>query len=401
MLNAKLEVGMEAGLRASSIILALIGLAALGVQPVLVSVLIESGNFSYSSAGYIASAEVFGVAATNAATTFAGHKWNWKRLCALGLLLMLAGNLSSIISGSDTGLMMLSRFTSGLGSGLLISRGYAAAGLTRNPDKMFGYILAASTAHVATISYLLPRWTSVAGLNVIFQYLLVLAVVGCAFLRWMPVGTAARAFQKRVTQSSYAEPAFALASAGMLFLGLGILWPYLYQIGISIGIGSEAAAIGLSVSQVAAFVGALIAALGVRWVPAGSILIAGLIVTVASILLFQTAATSLGYGLLASGFNGASNTAMVLVLGAVAATDADGRLIAAAVTLQTLGFALGPALAAAVVADGNYLVAQVLSATLVLASLCAAIPVMVLRRKRQAASGCLSLEATRTIQASH
>ena len=71
---------MKTGLKASSITLALIGLAALGVQPVLVSMLIEVAHFSDSGAGYIASAEVFGIAATNAATTLAGHRWNWRKL---------------------------------------------------------------------------------------------------------------------------------------------------------------------------------------------------------------------------------------------------------------------------------------------------------------------------------
>lgn len=386
MPEAILEKRTEAGLKASSIMFALIGFAALGVQPILVSVLIELGNFSHSSAGYIASAEVFGVATANVAITLMGNRWNWKHQCTVGLLLIVVSNLASITWGSDSGLMMLSRFTSGLGCGLLISRGYAAAALSQNPDGIFGYILAASTAQMTAASYLLPKWSSAAGMDVIFYYFLVLAVIGFFFLRWMPAGEVTSELQKKGRQLSFAEPALALTSAAMLFLGLGVMWPYLLHIGISTGISSEAAAIGLSASMIAAFFGALIAGVGVRWVPAGSILIATLIITVASVVLFQTATTSLDYGLFASGFNGGSNAAMALVLGAVAATDSSGRLTAAAVTLQTLGFALGPALAAAVVGDGNYHVAQLLSATFVLVSLLTAVPVMLLRRKRQSAT---------------
>jgi MFS family permease len=388
---------MKTGLKASSITLALIGLAALGVQPVLVSMLIEVAHFSDSGAGYIASADVFGIAATNAATTLAGHRWNWRKLCVAGLLLMIAGNLASIFSGADAGSLMLSRFASGLGSGLLISRGYAAAGLARNPGRMFGYILAVSTAQVAAASFLLPRWSATGGVNVVFQYFVVLAVIGCLFVRWMPAGGAAQPSVGRAGAASMAECAFALGSAATLFLGLGILWPYLMQIGISAGIGAESAAIGLSVSQLAAFAGALVAAFGVRWLPAASLLIAGLVVTIASTLLFQTATTGLGYGLMASGFNGASNTAMVLVMGAVAAADSDGRLIAAAVTAQTLGFALGPALAAAVVTDGSYLVAQVLSAVVVATSLVAALTVMLMRRARLTTSAAQAAAPSRII----
>lgn len=325
----------------------------------MVSSLIEQGAFSASTAGYIAAAEVFGVAISNAATTFTGARLSWRMLCGLGLMLMLVGTGLSVASDA-AGLLMGARAVSGLGSGLLISRAYAAAGLTRNPDRMLGYILATSTAQIALASYFLPGLAAAHGLVVIFVYFGALTLIGFPLLRWMPVGADA-AVQVLHGASTAAQRVIALTSAAFLFLGLGVLFAYLFQLGLNMGATTEQAAVGLTLSQIAAFVGALIAAFGVRWIPAIALHLGSLVITMVSIALFQFMSGGLAYAVLASGFNGASNTTMVLALGVVASLDVDGRWLAAAVTSQIVGFALGPALAAMVVSDDNYILAQYLS----------------------------------------
>lgn len=361
--------------------LAVVGLAGLGIQPVLVSALIEQGGFEVGAAGYVASAEVFGIAIANAATTFGAARVSWRLLCGCGLVLMLLGAAASLLAGADATHMMLARGISGLGSGLLISRGYAAAGLSAAADRMLGYILAASTLQVAIASYVLPLLAASHGLPVVFGYFALLAVAGVPFLPRMPVG-ADTTIQSRHSGSSPAERITALLAAATLFLGLGVLWPYLFQIGLGMGASTEEAAAGLTLSQVAAFGGALAAAFLVRWVRPILLNVGSLLLTLASVVLLQFLTGGAAYALLASGFNGASNTTMVLALGAVAAVDVDGRWIAAAVTLQTLGFALGPALAARIVSGNDFLAAQQLSMTLLVVCAVATIAAWTLHRLR-------------------
>lgn len=368
----------SAGAVVAPIALATIGLAGLGLQPVLVSVLIQQGGFDASTAGYVASAEVFGIAIANVALTFTGARLSWRALCGTGLFLMLLGAALSLSVGSSAGPLMVARMVSGLGSGLLISRAYAAVGLTADPDRMLGYLLATSTAQVALASYFLPGLAA----SAVFIYFAGLALLGLPLLRWMPVRAEA-SIQARHSGSSRLERIAALAAAAFLFLGLGVLWAYLFQIGLSMGATTDQATIGLTLSQIAAFVGALAAAYGVRWIPVIALHVGSLLVTVLSVALFQFLSGGIAYALLAAGFNGASNTAMVLALGAVALVDIDGRWIAAAVTSQTLGFAFGPTLAAMVVTNDNYQVAQELSIGFLIFSVIGTLIAFWLERRRR------------------
>ena len=205
----------------------------------------------------------------------------------------------------------------------------------RDPDRWLGYILAASTAQVAIASYCLPILAAASGISVIFHYFAALAVLGVLFLKQIPVG-ADVAILSSHSGSCLAERIAALVAAASLFLGLGMLWAYLCQIGLGMGATTAEAAAGLTLSQVAAFVGALIAAFAVRWIPAIGLKLGSLLITIVSIALLQFLSGGTAYAVLASGFNGASNTTMVLALGSVAAADAAGRWSAAAVTMQTL-----------------------------------------------------------------
>ena len=374
---------------AAPVALAVIGLAGLGAQPVVVSTLIEVAGFDVRAAGYIASAEVFGIALANAATTFGAARVSWRLLCGIGLALMLTGSALSLLAVTSPSPMMTARAVSGLGSGLLIARGYAAAGLTRDPDRMLGYILATSTAQIAIASYCLPMLAASWGVSVVFYYFAALAVIGVLFLKRIPVGADAAILSSH-SGSSLTERVAALVAAAALFLGLGVLWAYLFQIGLAIGATTAEAAAGLTLSQVAAFVGALIAAFAVRWIPAIGLNLGSILVTIVSVALLQVLSGGIAYAVLASGFNGASNTTMVLALGAVAAADVDGRWIAAAVTLQTLGFAFGPAIAAEIVSSDGFRMAQFRCIALLVVSAAAAFAAFVLSRRRTGATGIAS-----------
>jgi hypothetical protein len=380
--QAKKLQGAGISLPLSAIVIATIGYAGLGFQPVLVSSLIEAGEFSPDAAGYVASAEVFGIAAASLATALKGNQLSWRLQCFAGLMLLIAGVVASVMAGSDVPGMMAARFISGLGSGLLISRGYAAAGLSPNPDRMLGYLLAASTAHVAVGSLLLPKLIAQWGLATIFIYFGVLACTGLPFIRWIPVRSI-NTTELKHSGSTLTERLAALVAAALFFMGLGVLWAYLFQVGLSMGASADEAAAGLSVSQIAAFGGALVAALAGRKIPAFSMLLFAYVVTIGSVSLFPMLSGGLAYAVLAAGFNGGSNTAMVLVLGAVAEADIDGRWIAAAVASQTLGFAFGPAMAALMMSDKNFLIPEIMSVALILASCAATIIAALAVRSRR------------------
>jgi hypothetical protein len=277
--------------------------------------------------------------------------------------------------------MIAARLISGFGAGLLTSSGYAAAGMTRNPDRMFGYILAAATAHAALTSLLLPGLAISWGVQTIFIYFGILGLIGLPFLKWIPVSTNTQVMQLH-SGSKLSERLAALLAVVLLFTGLGVLWPYLFQIGLNMGAGVDGASIGLTSSHLAAFGGALLAGYAGRLIPAFAMFLLAMAVTIGSILLLPVLSGALAYAILASGFNAGSNMAIVLALGAVAQADVNGRWIAGAVMLQTLGLAIGPALAALVMTGSDFQMPEILSVVLIAGSCIAGIFVALQARHR-------------------
>ena len=75
--------------------LAVAGVCVFILQPGFVAGMVEYLGFTEQQAGFIASAEMFGLAGTTVLTNFI-MRWDWRKLTAAGLLLMVIGNAASV-----------------------------------------------------------------------------------------------------------------------------------------------------------------------------------------------------------------------------------------------------------------------------------------------------------------
>ena len=107
------------------------------LQPGYVQGLVEYLAFSEEQAGYIASAEMFGIAFTTLLLVFMEARVDWRKLTVLCLILAAAGNLLSL-SLADFESLAAVRFLTGMGSGGLMSLTFAMMGLTGKSDRNFG-----------------------------------------------------------------------------------------------------------------------------------------------------------------------------------------------------------------------------------------------------------------------
>ncbi len=76
----------------SAILLGVVGPEVFIVQPGFVQGMVQYLGFDDRSAGYVASAEMFGIAATTVAMTFAAHRFNWRRVVLWSLAVMVVAN---------------------------------------------------------------------------------------------------------------------------------------------------------------------------------------------------------------------------------------------------------------------------------------------------------------------
>jgi MFS family permease len=147
-----------------------------------------------------------------------------------------------------------------------------------------------------------------------------------------------------------------LALLAMLsyFVAQGVVWAYLFLIGLEGGLTEQGVANGLTLSQFAGIAGALLAALVAnrygRTLPLGIGIIGGAVCLYFLVGQFEFLVFALAVGV----YNFAWNMTHPYLLGAMASFDRKGRVVVYAVAMQMAGLAFGPMLAAAVIDAGDY-----------------------------------------------
>ena len=86
------------------------------VQPGFVQGMVEHLGFSDSEAGYVASAEMWGLAITTILMTFVAHRFNWRRVILVSILIMALANVLSVFA-EDLQTFAILRFVAGPGAG--------------------------------------------------------------------------------------------------------------------------------------------------------------------------------------------------------------------------------------------------------------------------------------------
>src|SRR5262245_14528175 len=170
----------------SAILLGVVGPEVFIVQPGFVQGMVQYLGFDARAAGYVASAEMFGIAATTVAMTFAAHRFNWRRVIAWSLAIMVATNLACTLVRDVTTFAAL-RFATGIGAGGLISLSFTAIGLTSRPDRNFGYLIMWVLTYGAFALLAMPTVYGFAGLTGVLWFFALFPLVALPWLKYFPV----------------------------------------------------------------------------------------------------------------------------------------------------------------------------------------------------------------------
>ena len=357
----------ERGLVAAGMALVIAGMQVFIIQPGFIAVLVSALNLTEAWAGYIASAEMFGIAIATIATAAVGRRLPWRVAVALSAIVLAGADLASIFAYTPLQ-FLAARAVAGLGAGVLISIGYSAVGMARNPDKFFGYVIMALLGYGAVGIFILPWTEATVGLGGILAALAVMAMLPLLLLRNLPASPSAidaGAVDTAHGPGSSRVVVLALCAVAIFFLGQGVVWAYLGLIGTAAGVPDQSVATGLALSQVSGMLGAF----GMAWlsgrVSQRVLLLGGTIASVAPLLALLGHVTATSYSLSVILFNGAANLMTPLLMAIAAAAGAgDPRVIQRAAALQMLGLATGPALAAPIAEHGGFAPVLVIAALL-------------------------------------
>ncbi len=359
---------------AAAILMGVIGPEVFIVQPGFVQGMVEYLGFSDSDAGYIASAEMFGIAATTIAMTFFAHRVNWRVMFALSLLLMFLANAACTLI-TDLQFFGVARVVAGLGAGGLVSLSFAAIGLTANPDRNFGLLIMWVLIYGALGLLLMPTAYRLTGMGGVLWFFALFPLLGLPFLRYLPVnGEEHFQVEADAVDIPVAYKAMALFAMLAYFLAQGVVWAYLFLIGIAGGLGEQQVANGLTLSQFAGIGGALLAALLAHRYGRAAPLSIGMVAGAAMLFLLVGEFSLLQFSFAVVIYNFCWNLVHPFLLAAMASFDRRGRVVVYAVAMQMIGLAFGPGLAALVIEPGSYLMVNWLGAALFAASLLLILP---------------------------
>lgn len=336
------------------IVLAVIGPCMFILQPAYVQGLVEYMRYSEEQAGLIASAEMFGLAAMAVFLNFILGRFNWRLMTVIFLLVSALGNFLSV-GVTDANSLMAVRFFTGLGSGGLIAITFIMMGLTERGERNMGYIITAVLTYGALGLLVMPtafHWAGLEGVQIFFG---LFSALGLLFVAQLPVSHQHDESVKG-TSSDYPQATKFVALSGVLAynLAIGIVWVYIFLVGIEAGISEQSVANALTVSQFLGIAGAITAV--VFEVRFGRILpmMVGIFGGAAGIALILGTPTVLLYTAGVCLFNFLWNLTMPYLMATLAGYDSKGKVVAMGVALQMLGYALGPAMAASLLGAGGY-----------------------------------------------
>lgn len=338
----------------AAILVSCIGAEVFIIQPGFVQGLVQYLGFDERTAGYAASIEVWGITATTLLMTFFSHRFNWRTVVVVSLIVMALSNVLCL-AVDDRNLLLGLRFLCGMGAGSLISLGFTVVGLSNKPDRNFGYLIMWVLLYGAVVLYVLPAAFAWNGMTGLLVFLSVFPLLALPLVSAMPASGESAA-QVEADAVNLSKPLIGLALAAMLlyFVAQGVMWAYLFLIGIAGGLSEQQVANSLMLSQLLGVAGALLAAtVGLRfgrWRP----LTVGILGGAVSLLFLIGRFEYVPFAIWVCVYNFFWNMTHPYLLGSMASFDRRGRVVVNAVAMQMVGLAIGPALAATVISDGRY-----------------------------------------------
>lgn len=349
-----------------------LGPAAIILMPMLVGGVIEGYGFSEQQAGYIAALEGMGLVVSSLLAATWVRRLSWTTALLVGFLLNAVLNVISANLSDFTPLLIL-RFLAGVSAGSIFAVTVAALGDNSHPDRAFGIaqVLQGAMMFVAFAGapYILELWT-VSGLYYMLAAVSLLMVL--TLFRY-PSSGAERLLEEGSDGSesnSYTGYIWlGLVASFLYFSNIFGFWTYVERIGDAAGLSSETIGLALGLSQFAAIVGAGAAAIAShRYGRTAPLLIAMLgQMLVLWLLLGQFSSLSfyIGVGLFQALFVMANS----YQLGVIAKIDIKGHFLVLVTGFQGLGAAVGPAVAASLINEGDYSQLNVMAGLLCIVSI--------------------------------
>jgi len=367
----------------SAILVGLVGALVIFITPGFLAVIAQKTGFDNDELGYLAALDINAMAVTVGLSTFALARVPWRIAVALGLALIIVGNLLTAAVVSFPA-MAAARIVAGAGEGVAIGFAFAALGRASNPDRAFSIYLVVGALLSSAFLYALPAIQAAVTPSALFLIVAALNALVMLSLFAFPDGSKdepdifAGAGKLDMRYASG-----ALLGVFLLFFAMGGMWSYSERIGMASLLSADVIAKGLSIGTIAGVVGAgLAGVLPRRWGRSWPLVVTA-ITGVASFLMYRGQVVPNNFIVATVLMMFSWNFAQPLLSGICSEACGRGRVVCAMGSIQTFGTGLGPAAAAATLVTGSFSV-MIYSAAVVLA-LSVAVTIFTIKRGQRPA----------------
>ena len=338
----------------AAIVLGTVGALTILIVPGFVMLVGAQSGLDDRHLGFVAAWDINTVAALIGLATFLISRLNWRHLALAGVALIVVGDLLTSLSHGYPGIVA-ARICAGAGEGLAIAVSFAALGSAANPDRAFGVYLVVCLTVAAAILAVLPSAQERFGAATVFVALGAITLASGALLPWLPAcNPRAAAWAEAPPPVSKVLALAGLSGVFLNFIAEGAMWSYFGRIGAASGAAPLTIGLAMGLSSLSGMGGALLA-IGVvnRLGRIAPLAVSGVISVLSFWLLHGhvTAGALVTAGVL---LNFGWNLAQPLLSGVCAEADPQGRVVVAMGCIQTVGFGLGPAIAALTLRDDDF-----------------------------------------------
>lgn len=350
-------------------------LAPLGMTliPLLVGAAATDLNLSDSQVGYLASADLIGLAITAVTAAFWIRKISWQIIAMTCIGVIALGNLFSVLADSFLQLC-IARFITEVGSGGIFSLALVTLGDTRNPDRYFALGIGMTIALAVGVFLWFPALIPDYGMDIIFLFHGLVAVMVFPLLFWLPKQKGRKSDTTELKGVSNFTPLLVCFIAFACFtIAEGGVWSYVERIGAAAGFSAEYVGQVLASTQVVSFITALAAsALSTRFgraLPIGF----GIGCFMLSLYLLLTGDPAV-YMFAACLSQFAWIFVLPYLLLMCVELDPSGRFYVMTIAFKMGGFALGPALIASMLQGDGFAAVSWVGGVFLVISLVLAVP---------------------------
>lgn len=344
----------------AAILVGIAGVLVVGLKPLLVTAYIEADHLTPGKAGLLVALDMGGAMLGNLLGSWRLYSLRRPRVAAVGLLMILVGNVGSLASVSFPALAA-ARLITGFGAGVSASVMAAVLSSTRSPERFFALYSFAAFMTSAGAMWLSGLMLRTHGPGLMFGGLATITVLPLLTTAWLPSAPSVGA-RRAGAPPVETRPAWR-AGPGVVTLLLGTLlyyaitggiYSFMAEMGLHRGIAATAINDALAAAQIAAAIGSIVPFLLRDRLGRALPIVVTLLISLGCLPAFLVSTSPLWIATAMSAFAFAWLMFFPYLMGLCSALDSLGRLGTLDLAVQYAGLAIGPAAAGFIAQQAGY-----------------------------------------------